>query len=73
VYDKQQDQVICHSNGCVPMLLLNARVLDMDKPIEKDLACHLKAHAVLDFVAGRLLRVPHETLALVEEMDVHCF
>jgi hypothetical protein len=53
------------------MLLADTCVLKVKKSVEEDLACYFKAHPVLDDIAGRLLRIPHESLAMKKEVYVH--
>jgi hypothetical protein len=53
------------------LLFISARVLDANERIEENLRRELKGDSMFGHIAGRLFRIPHETLTLVEKINVH--
>jgi hypothetical protein len=43
----------------------------MNETIEEDLASRLETYPMFAYIGRRLVRVPHKSLILVKEMDIH--
>jgi hypothetical protein len=55
VYNEEQRPILGKPNRRVPLFLIGTRIFDANKWVEEDLACHLKTHAMLSDIDGRLL------------------